>query len=318
VTEAVVLGLVGCGRLAEQGYLPAVATLPGVRIGAVADPDPARRAHVASRCGACGFPDVTSLLTGGGVDAMVIASPVTSHLADAEAAARAGVAALVEKPPATDAAEASRLAALDPPPWVGFNRRFDPGAQAVRDAIPASGDLDLVLEVRYRRRSWSPHTVRDDALLDLGPHLIDWTRWLTGSDVIGVASAEVASMRATLDLRLERGRARLTAATDRPHRELVEVRDDSGSLLARHRLGGVVHAIGTRLTGAPRPDALVAGLAAEIDAFVRTVRGDADTTPLGLAEDGLAVMQVIDAARTSAERGSSVSLLASARSPARR
>ena len=38
-----------------------------------------------------------------------------------------------------------------PPPWVGFNRRFDPGAAAVRAAVPADGDVDLRLEIGYRR-----------------------------------------------------------------------------------------------------------------------------------------------------------------------
>ena len=42
---------------------------------------------------------------------------------------------LVEKPPAVDAADAAGLAAISPAPWVGFNRRFDPGAAAVRAAV---------------------------------------------------------------------------------------------------------------------------------------------------------------------------------------
>ena len=76
------------------------------------------------------------------------------------AAATAGVAVLVEKPPALDAAGAAALAALTPPPWVGFNRRYDPGAQRVRAAIPAEGDVDLRLEISYRRRSWRAHSGR--------------------------------------------------------------------------------------------------------------------------------------------------------------
>ncbi len=103
---------------------------------------------------------------------------------------------------------------------MGFNRRFDPGAAAVRAAVPADGDVELRLEIGYRRAGWGAYHVRDDALLDLGPHLIDWARWITGSEVTDVACAECTPDRAALDLTLGRGRATLRAATDRPHAEL--------------------------------------------------------------------------------------------------
>ena len=157
--EALRLGLVGCGRLAELGYGPAIERVRGVRLVAVADPDRIRRERVAGRFGAAqgdtvrALPDAEALLAAVPVDALVLASPTSAHLADATAAAAAGVAVLVEKPPAPDAGGAARLAALTPVPWVAFNRRFDPGARAARDAVPAAGDLDLHLEPAYRRRS---------------------------------------------------------------------------------------------------------------------------------------------------------------------
>ncbi|MBN2623300.1 MAG: Gfo/Idh/MocA family oxidoreductase [Acidimicrobiales bacterium] len=307
------LGLVGCGRLAETGYVPALAATPGIRLVAVADPEPARRTHLAALAATAGvgppsgeplltFPDAARLLAGAAVDGVVLATPAASHPDDAERAAAARVATLVEKPPAVDAAHAARLLAIEPAPWVGFNRRFDPDAAAVGAAVPADGDVELRLEIGYRRQGWGAHDVRDDALLDLGPHLIDWARWITGSEVVDVACTQLTFERATLDLTLGRGRgrARLRAATDRPHTELVELRNGSGDLLARHRLGGLLAAARGRLRRS-RPTTLVTTLAGQLAAFAD---GRDDHAPtLATAADGHAAMAVVDAARTSAAAG---------------
>jgi myo-inositol 2-dehydrogenase / D-chiro-inositol 1-dehydrogenase len=304
----VALGLVGCGRLAEAGYVPAIAAASGVRLVAVADPEPARRAAVAALSAAGGadpvatFPDAAALLAGSDVDGLILATPVAAHLADAQRAAAAGVPVLVEKPPAADAAGAAALSAVSPRPWVAFNRRFDPGARAVRRSVPAAGPLDLRLEITYRRRSWGAHAVHDDALLDLGPHLVDWARWLSSGEAAEVACTELTTDRAALYLVLAagRGRASLRAATDRPHAELIELRGASGQLVARHRLGGLVAAVRGRLGGGPQT--LVVSLAGQLDAFAAAVRGEPEPS-LGTAADGLAAMAVIDAARVSAATG---------------
>jgi predicted dehydrogenase len=301
------IGLVGCGRLAEAGYLPALAEVPGVRLVAVADPDAARREHVARLATPNGgevgaFADLGQLLAGAAVDAVVLASPPAAHAADAAAAVAAGVPVLVEKPPAPDTTGAASIARLTPAPWVGFNRRFDPGVQAVKRLVPPRGHVQLDLVIHYRRRSWRPITVDDDVLTDLAPHAIDLARWLTAADVVEVVGATSTSTRAELHLMLTRARARVSLATDRPHREVVEVRDDRATVLGRHDLGGLTGAVRGRLLRAPAPSALVAALAGQLRAVAEAVRGR-PAPELGTAEDGLAVMDVIDAMRTCAARG---------------
>src|SRR5207248_3840374 len=167
------IGLVGCGRIAERGWVPALERSAAARLAAVADLDPARCVAVAP--GVPAYEDAEALVSAGGIDAVVVATPVGAHLADARAAA--GLPALVEKPPARDAAEARLLAGLDPPPRIGFNRRFDPALRR------PEGRLDLRLVLHYRRASWRPLQVRDEALLDLGPHAVDLARWLARSPV---------------------------------------------------------------------------------------------------------------------------------------
>jgi predicted dehydrogenase len=300
------IGLVGCGRLAEVGYLPALGSIGTVELVALADPDPGRRARLATLAGDAGrgpvatFAGVGELLDRTAVDAVVVASPAAAHVEDAHAAAAAGVPALVEKPPATDAAGAADLAALTPAPVIGFNRRFDPAIAALRDRVPGEGDLVLDLVLHYRRRSWGARVVHDDALLDLGPHLVDLARWLTGSEVVGVRARTVSHERAVVDVELSRGRAEVQVAADRMHREQIVVHDAAGERLAIHRAGGPLAAVVGRLQAGPHP--LVTTLAAQLAAFTRSV-GGTEEPDLGTATHGVAVMAAIDAARASAAGG---------------
>ena len=298
-------GLVGCGRLSELGYAPAVAGLPGARIVAVADPDADRRALVAGLVGLANGPEspiavyagAADLVAAGGVDAVIVASPAGGHVADASVSAAAGLPTLVEKPPAPDAAGARALAALEPRPWVGFNRRFDLGTRRVRAAVPVSGTVHVTVQIAYRRASWRAHAVRDDALLDLGPHVIDLAAWLTGGTVEGVHGAQIGRDTARATLTLDRGDAEIAVACDRPHRELVEVRDARGDLVARHTLGGPVAGVWGRVRPGPHP--LVTTLAAQLAAVVRAIHGEGRGA-LGDAGDAARVMTVLDAVRASA------------------
>ena len=215
------LGIVGCGRLAEHGYLPAIAGADGAEVVALADPVRARCELVASLCGSAPslHADVEDLTADQRVEAVIVASPPGEHLAAATAAATAGLTCLVEKPPGPDARSARELATLSPAPWIGFNRRFQQGLELI-DRIPGRGELELELELRYRRASWQAHVVRDDALLDLAPHLIDLALLLGGGPG-GVVSAAASPERADLVLELERGTARIRCATDRAHLERI-------------------------------------------------------------------------------------------------
>lgn len=291
------LGIAGCGRIAERGYIPAALAAEGMEIAGFADPDAERREGCRAlwerRGGgaAIAVPSIAELLEHP-LDLLVVAVPAQLHLALAEQAAAAGVRCLIEKPPALDLAEAERLAALDPAPLLAFNRRFLQGA-AMRDAIPEEGWLELDLELRFRRDAWGAHESRDEALLDAGIHLIDLACHLSHSTPIAVRGARVEPERGELELELSRGRARIAFATDRSHREAIEVRDRAGKLLARSRWGGLRSRL-SGLTG--NPDPLALSLQRQLEAL-----RDPPDSPLALASDGVAAMAVVEAARRSAE-----------------
>lgn len=286
------LGLVGCGRLAERGYLPAAQRATGVRLVAVADLEPARCGQVAPQLPA--FRSAEDLLSAVEIDALIVATPAAAHVHDARVAVGRGVPVLVEKPPAESAVGAAELAALSPSPWVGFNRRFR--LMALQAALPAEGPLDLRLGFSTRAGAWRPHVVRDDLLLDLGPHLVDLALWLGGRDAVR-ARAREAPNRVTLEVESDRGISRIECRGDRHYAEWVDARPGGGRPL-RHRTGGVagtVAALLRRRTEQP----LLATLTAQLEAFARAVRGE-DPGPLATAREGLQVMVVIDAARRSA------------------
>jgi predicted dehydrogenase len=291
------LGVAGCGRIAERGYVPAALRTPGVEIVAFTDPDQERL----DRClgvwapaeQAEGFDGIASLLERASIDLLVVAAPAATHLPLAEAAAAAGVRSLVEKPPAADLDGAQRLAMLDPEPYVAFNRRFLQGAE-LREAVPAEGWLELDLELRFQRASWGAHEARDEALLDAGVHLIDLACHLSSAAPVAVRRAETSPERAQFELELSRGRARISCATDRRYRELVEVSDRGGKRLGRSALGQVRGRLAA-LRG--RPDPLVLSLSRQLAAL-----RDADPS-LATAADGATVMAVVEAVRRSADLG---------------
>jgi predicted dehydrogenase len=293
------LGIAGCGRIVERGYLPAATGVNDLAVTAVADPDPARAAAAARAAGdAAVYAEPAAMVAAGSVDALLIATPSTRHVELASLAAEAGMPSLVEKPPAPDLAGAEALAALDPAPAIGFNRRFVQGAE-LAPSVPAEGWLELELEMSFRRDGWAAHLSRDEALLDAGTHLIDLAAFLTGSSPIAVRGARIEPERASLELELGRARAKIRCATDRAYAEAVRVRDRSGRQVAASRTNRARARL-RRLRGGEDP--LVESLRRQLANFAATVRSG-DRGGLADAEAGVRAMRVVEAARRSAALG---------------
>ena len=140
------------------------------------------------------------------VDLVVVATPNDTHTTFAEAALEAGLAVVVDKPLATTAADAARLiaaaAAAGRPLTVFQNRRWDSDFLALRKLI-ATGALGDVWRFESRFERWRPapkpgwRESGDPAsggglLLDLGSHLVDQALTLFGP---------VTRVYATLDRR---------------------------------------------------------------------------------------------------------------------
>jgi myo-inositol 2-dehydrogenase / D-chiro-inositol 1-dehydrogenase len=293
------VGLIGCGRLAERAYVAALELAEGVELTAVADPERGRCATVAP--GVAAFATAEELIESGTAEALVVATPAETHVAVAHAAAMCDLPTLVEKPPAPDTDGARALERLDLAPWLGFNRRFEPAIAALARKVPDGEPLDLTLTLSARRGAWDPHAAHDDILLDLGPHLIDLARWLSGAEIERIR-ARLDGESAELEVDLgSRGHATISCAGDRPWRERFEVRDVRGRTLAAYAAGGL-RAHAARLRRGTRPHPLVVSLARQLEAFAAATDSRA-VTELATAADGVATMRAIDAARASAGAG---------------
>lgn len=178
------VGLIGYGGAGRGIHARLVREAGGV-VTAVVARAPERRAQAAADWpGVVLCDDVPALLARSDeYDVVVIASPTALHAEHACAVAGAGVPFVLDKPIATDAAEARAIcaAAAGVPFTVFQNRRWDPENLTLA-ALLASGELGQVHTFERRWERWRPvpldrwkenDPVGGGLLLDLGPHLVD-------------------------------------------------------------------------------------------------------------------------------------------------
>ncbi len=194
-------GIAGCGWVAHDFVAPAIAASTNGGLAAVHDRDPAAMA----RFDAPAFPDLDALL--GGVDALYVATPNHAHRTLVEAAARAGVPVLCEKPMATTMADAQAMVAACRDAGVlyatAFDQRFHAAHQRIA-ALVAEGALGTVTAVRIVYACWvgpafnaalggdnwrvDPARAGGGALIDLAPHGLDLARMILGSPIVDIAA----------------------------------------------------------------------------------------------------------------------------------
>lgn len=112
MSDALRLGLIGCGRVVETWHHPALAVIPEIRVRAIADSDSGRLERVGSLFQIDDrhrYADYRELLDQADLDAVSISTPPGSHRAIATAAAAAGKHILCEKPIATTLADADAM-----------------------------------------------------------------------------------------------------------------------------------------------------------------------------------------------------------------
>ena len=186
------VGLVGVGRIGAF-HAETLRTLETVSSLTVADSDAARARQVAAALGASAVETPEALLEAG-VDALVIATPTPGHAPLLRLAASAGVPTFCEKPVALELAtiddvleHVERAGILV---QIGFQRRFDTGYQAARDAV-ASGALGNLLVARAATHDPAPPpeeyiAASGGIFRDLHIHDFDAIRYVTGQEIVEV------------------------------------------------------------------------------------------------------------------------------------
>jgi predicted dehydrogenase len=190
--RAIGLGVIGAGAI---GTVHAESALRnGVRLVAVWDVQGARADVLASNRGGASARTLDDLLAMPEVDAVAVAVPNASHAECAIRALEAGKHVLLEKPMAMSVAECDRILAAAERSGttlqLGFVCRGTPASQAAKRFVDA-GRLGRIYHAKcsiYRRRGipglggWFTNRAQSGGgpLIDLGVHVIDLVRYLTG------------------------------------------------------------------------------------------------------------------------------------------
>jgi predicted dehydrogenase len=187
--------LVGCGKV---GHLHAAAlqSLPESEFVAVCARSPEKARAFAEKYHVAPFTDVSGMIAGKKVDALLVCTPHPEHAAPTIAAARAGVAVLVEKPLASSLADCDAMlaASRDGKTVIGTicQRRFYPPCQRIHQAIRAGKLGKPVLgtaaifgwrdEAYYRSDPWrgSWKLEGGGVLVNQSPHQLDLLIWYLG------------------------------------------------------------------------------------------------------------------------------------------
>lgn len=233
------VGLVGYGGAGRTFHAPLLGRA-GLDVAAVVTANPQRVQQVAEDLpDARVVPDLDALLSDGGLDLVVLASPTGAHVAQALDVVAAGLPAVVDKPLGVDASsalEAVDAAAREGIPLTVFqNRRYDPEFRTLAQIL-SDGLVGEVVRAELRWERWRPvpkQRWRENAppeeggglLLDLFPHLVDQAHVLFGP--------------------VEAVYAELFAYTT--------VGEDTAFLSCRHTSGVVSHLGSTSLAAAPGP-----------------------------------------------------------------
>jgi inositol 2-dehydrogenase len=198
------IGVIGLGRMGRLYARALAREVSGAELYAVAEPDALVRAAVAADFGVPHvLADVHDLLGLPDLDALVIATPTSTHSGLVVAAAGAGRPIFCEKPLALTLADTQ--AALDAveragvPLQVGFMRRFDAAYQRAM-ALIAEGRIGRPTTFKsIGRDPFCPRPEYADPahsgglIVDMAIHDFDLARWLVGSEVARV-SAEGATL----------------------------------------------------------------------------------------------------------------------------
>jgi predicted dehydrogenase len=196
------LGVVGCGAVARERHLPALARVDGIEVVALADVDPAALAATAQRFGvARRHPTAPALAADPEVEAVAVCTPPATHVAAALAALDAGKHLFVEKPLAVTLAEADallqRAAGSSRVAAVGFNLRWHRRVVHARRLVldGALGRVHTVVSTftdPLARKVLPPWRSRraegGGALLDRAAHHFDLWRFLLDDEVDAVTA----------------------------------------------------------------------------------------------------------------------------------
>ncbi|KRA51516.1 inositol 2-dehydrogenase [Devosia sp. Root635] len=322
-------GLLGAGRIGKV-HAKAISSNPTAQLVAVADAMAKAADDIAAQYG-CAVRSVDGILAAGDIDAVVICTPTDTHADLIEQFARAGKAIFCEKPIDLDVERVKAcLKVVDAAGgtlMVGFNRRFDPHFQAVKDVID-KGEIGAVEMVTIVSRDPGAPPVdyikRSGGIFrDMTIHDFDMARFLLGEAIDTVsaqASVLVDKAIGTADdydsvsvmLSTASGKHATISNSRRAtygYDQRIEVHGSKGAVSAENqRPVSIEVANASGYTRPPLHDFFMTryteAYAREISTFIDAVESKSPASPSGI--DGLIALALAEAALKSVKEGRAV------------
>ena len=201
------VGIIGCGGIANGKHMPSLKTVPGVEMVAFCDIVGEKAEKAAQEYGAAGaktYTDYTELINAGGLDAVHVCTPNSSHHEIAIAALESGLNVMCEKPMAKTADGARAMVAAAKKSGklltIGYQSRYRADSQALKQRIDAGelGEIYMAKAHAVRRRAvptWGVFLDEEKQgggpLIDIGTHALDLTLWLMGNYEVASVTGSV-------------------------------------------------------------------------------------------------------------------------------
>ena len=195
-------GVAGCGWVARDYVLPALAAAENCEVVALLDPDPVALAEAGRNLDAAEYGDPQAFFAAPGMDAVYVATPNHLHAPLVEAAAAAGKHVMCEKPVAPTLGEARRMVGACEAAGVtyatAFDQRYHAAHRRLRGLVE-EGALGTVCSARIHYACWLPPEWTEDnwrvdparagggAFVDLAPHGLDLVSYLLGEPIVEVS-----------------------------------------------------------------------------------------------------------------------------------
>jgi predicted dehydrogenase len=181
------VGVVGCGYWGSK-HIRVLHTLESVAEVAVIDPDPDRAVQLIRNYPTlASYPDLDHALPH--VDAVIIATPPSSHKPLALKAIAAGVHVMVEKPLATTAADAREMVAAAKAKgvvlMVGHTFEYHSAVWQLRDMV-SNADLGQLYYLDTARLNLGLYQNDCNVLWDLAPHDVSILNFVLGAKPVSV------------------------------------------------------------------------------------------------------------------------------------
>lgn len=185
------VAMIGAGRWGRN-HVRVLAREPRCELVAIVEPSETSRAAVGDLLPSARWRPLDDVLGDPEIDAVVIATPASSHVRLAHAALAAGKHVLVEKPLATSVSEARGLAeaarAAGRIGMVGHLMVFHPAVRRIR-ALLASGTLGEPYYLNATRVNLGQVRSDETALWCLGPHDLSVVDYVLGEVPISVTAS---------------------------------------------------------------------------------------------------------------------------------